>query len=509
MTTQRNAVARGDDADQQLVATWKPLTAGFVGAILLMIGSLGIGWLGSSSVLWQSPILIWFRTEQSGVLLAICCLAVGGLLLFRSWLRLGQYAKTWPPASGRLVRWVIVLWGLPMMLAIPLSSRDVYAYIARGRLVQAGVDPYLNGISSVPNWLGLGTDRFWAEAPTPYGPVFLWIEQAVVAVSGGSPELAILLFRVVSALGILLCAFYVVRLAELHGVNPNRALWLAVANPLMLINFIAAGHNDGLMIGLALAGLYYAATKRGVLGIVLISLSIAVKPITVILLPFAGLLWAGKQTSWLRKLSFWFFTAMISLALLTLMGWLNGFGFGWIKGLSAPGSASIWYAPMGAFCYLVMAVVSSLGGDGWAATHLFWDAAKVLAVLLAIWLMFRGNYQHIVRRLALAFAGIVFLLPMVQSWYVAWLIPLFAVTGIRDGWQTKLLYFVLAFFAVYLVSDQLSIYPYLGQNGGWLSIGNALIPAGLIGAVAAIYIMLIDLKARGLFLPRFRSKELR
>ena len=78
----------------------------------------------------------------------------------------------------------------------------------------------------------------------------------------------------------------------------------------------------------------------------LVTLSISVKPITVVFLPFIGLLWAGKGASWPRKFVFWALTAGISLALLYLMSLVNGFGFGWINGLSAPGSIWIWYAPL-------------------------------------------------------------------------------------------------------------------------------------------------------------------
>ncbi|MDN5668694.1 MAG: polyprenol phosphomannose-dependent alpha 1,6 mannosyltransferase MptB [Renibacterium salmoninarum] len=484
-----------------------PLGAGVLASLLLVFGSMGVGWVGTSSVLWRNPAFTWIRTEPVGVTLAICSLAVGGLLLFWAWLRLGQCAQGWPPSSGRLVRWAMVLWGLPMMFAIPLSSRDVYAYIAQGRLVLSGVDPYTNGISSGANWFGLGADKFWAEAPTPYGPVFLWVEQAVVWLSGGSPELAVFLFRLSSVIGIVLCAYYVVRLAELHGVNPHRALWLSVANPLLLINFIAAVHNDGLMIGLALAGLYYCATKRGLLGVVLITLSIAVKPITVILLPFAGLLWAGKRAGWPRKFGFWAMTAVVSLGLLALMGLLNGFGFGWINGLAAPGSAWLWYAPIGALGFMTMTVASFFGADGWGTAYFVWNAAKVAAVLLALWLIFRGSYDQLVRRLALAFAGVVLLAPIIQSWYLAWLIPLFAVTGIRDGWQSKTLYFTLAFFSVYMISDQLSIYPYLDQRGGSLTTDNAWMLAGAIGLLLAAYIMILDRNTRRLFLPKRWLKD--
>lgn len=487
--------------DHGLYDAWVPLIAGFIGSLLLVFGSVGIGWLAQSSALLRNPVFIWMRAEPIGIILSVGSLAIGGMLLVRAWLRLGQRAKGWPPASGRIVRQAILLWGGPLMVSIPLFSRDVYAYIGQGRLVQANIDPYVNGISAISNWFGLGADKLWAEAPTPYGPVFLWIEQAVVAVTGGNPELAVFLFRLVSAFGVLLCAIYVPRLAVLHGVNPHRALWLSVANPLLLVSFIAAVHNDALMIGLAVAGLYYCATKRSVFGIVLITLSIAVKPITVILLPFAGLLWAGKKARWPRKFVFWGLTAALSLGLLTLMGWLNGFGFGWINGLSAPGSVWIWYAPIGAIGLTVATIMNAFGWDGWGTAKHVWDAGKVIAVGIVAWLMFRGSYERIIRRMALAFAAVVLLSPMIQSWYVVWLIPLFAVTGIRNDWQVKSLYFVLSFFMIYAISDQLNVYPYLQQRDAWITLDNLRLAAAVIGLGFALYIVLIDRKTRKLFLP--------
>ena len=202
------------------------------------------------------------------------------------------------------------------MFSVPLFSRDVYAYIGQGRLMVEGFNPYENGISALSNYFQLGADKMWTEAPVPYGQLFLWIEQFVVWATNVHPEGSIMLFRLVALAGVVLCVIYVPKLAELHGVNPHRALWLTAANPLFLTNFIASVHNDSLMIGLALAGLYYCATRRVILGIVLVTLSISVKPITIVFLPFIGLLWAGKNASWPRKFVFWGLTAGISLALL-------------------------------------------------------------------------------------------------------------------------------------------------------------------------------------------------
>jgi alpha-1,6-mannosyltransferase len=213
----------------------------------------------------------------------------------RAWLRLGQIVHVWGAEARSATLKAVVAWGLPMMFCVPLFSRDVYAYIGQGRLMVEGFNPYENGISALSNYFQLGADKMWTEAPVPYGQLFLWIEQLVVWSTNVQPEASVMLFRLVAVAGVILCVIYVPKLAELHGINPHRALWLTAANPLFLTNFIASVHNDALMIGLALAGLYYSATRRAIRGIVLVTLSIAVKPITIVFLPFIGLLWAGRD----------------------------------------------------------------------------------------------------------------------------------------------------------------------------------------------------------------------
>ena len=124
------------------------------------------------------------------------------------------------------------------------------------------------------------------------------------------------------------------------------------------------------------------------------------------------------------------------------MSLVNGFGFGWINGLSAPGSIWIWYALVGLLGLVVASIFNAFGLDGWGLAKWVYDARKLLALGIIAWQIFRGDYDRLIRRLTLAFAAVVVLAPMIQSWYVVWLIPLFAVTGIRDDWQVKALYFI-------------------------------------------------------------------
>ena len=81
---------------------------------------------------------------------------------------------------------------------------------------------------------------------------------------------------------------------------------------------------------------------------------------------------------------------------------------------------------------------------------------------------------------------------MIQSWYVVWLIPLFAVTGIRDDWQVKALYFIVSFFMVYAISDQLDVFPYLQTADLGLALALARNAAAIIALLFALYLIFLD-----------------
>ncbi|MBJ2119968.1 polyprenol phosphomannose-dependent alpha 1,6 mannosyltransferase MptB [Arthrobacter sp. MSA 4-2] len=484
----------------------RPNTAilqGFIGSLMMWAGSLGVGWLSLASVeLRRIPLIIWLRFEPAGALVSVLVLAVGGMLLVRSWLRLGQRLHGWGPETRPYVLKAVIAWAAPMAVALPLFSRDVFAYIAQGQVMVAGLNPYRDGYSQISNYLQIGADDLWAQSPTPYGPVFLWLEELVVRITGGQPDFSIILFRVIALAGVALCVVMVPKLAALHGINANRALWLTAANPLFLTNFVASIHNDALMLGLALAGLYLAAVRRPLWGILLVTLSVAIKPITLLFLPFIGLMWAGKGASWKRKFAYWGMTAGLSLGLLWILGLINGFGFGWVGALSTPGSIWIWYAPIGYLGLVVATLAGALGLDGWFLADLVHKAARVASLAIIAHQIFIGSHARLVRRLALALAAVVLLAPIIQSWYVVWLIPLFAVTGIREDWQVKTLYFTVSFFMIYAISDQLDIFPYFE-----LSLTVARQIAAVVAFAFALYLVFLDPRTKVLFRRRFRPRR--
>lgn len=469
---------------------------GFVGSLLMVYGSFGVGRFADVSPLTRNPLLIPLRTETWGVTSCILALALGAMLLTRSWLRLGQRLRYWGPGTIRPVGLAIALWGLPLVVAVPIYSRDVYAYVGQGRLMAAGMNPYTTGISTLNNWLELGTDPSWATTRTPYGPYFLWLERWVVQLTAGQPDSSVLLFRVLSLGGVALCAYYGYRLAELHGVDGARAVWLTVANPLFLISCIASAHNEALMIGFAVAGVYYAARGNWLAGIMLTTVSIGIKPITAVVLPFIGLLWAGPGATWVRRLACWAGTALISLAIFAASAPVYGLGFGWVNAIVDPTPGFIAYTPSGFGSSIVDTLTTVVGLDGGSIAEGFRNVLKWVGIGLAVWFILRGDDRKVVRRLGMAFMSIVVLGPIIQPWYVLWFIPFLAVTGIKDNWEIKLWYLTVVFFVVFGAQDQLYVFSF---------VNTPLAPESLAVLVAFVflgYLVLLDPKTRRLVFER-------
>ncbi|CAM3158742.1 hypothetical protein PSET11_00108 [Arthrobacter ulcerisalmonis] len=467
---------------------------GFVGALMMFIGSIGTGWIANGSPMIRQPVVIALRTEGWGVTVSTVLLTVGAMLLIRSWLRLGQRLGDWGKSSLRPVVIAISAWSLPLLFCVPVFSRDVYAYTGQGRLVMEGQNPYTVGISTLSNWFALGADPAWAENRTPYGPYFLWLARGVVGLTDAQPDISVLLFRLLAGVGVVLCVIYVPKLAELHGINGARALWITVANPLFLISFIASAHNDALMVGLAVAGVYFAATRRYILGILLVTASIGIKPVTLLLLPFIGVMWAGPAATWLRKFLIWGATAAISFGTLALSGIPFGLGMGWTWAILDTTPGYTGYSPSGFLGQQVEFLGNVLGLPGGTFADLLRTGLKYAAIGLVILLMFRGDYSRAVRRMALAFTAVVMLSPIIQPWYILWFLPFLAVTGIRNDWQIKSLYVAVTFFVVFGAQDQLSVWSFveLPIDASSLAFVTAL--------AFTLYLLFLDVHTRTLLI---------
>lgn len=217
--------------------------------MLIALGAFGAGaTLLHDPVLAGTPLDAW--RHGHGRLLATAVLYLGVILMLLAWVRLGHAVHNGQADTRRMLR-AIGAWSAPLLLAPPLFSTDLYTYLAQGAVAHAGLDPYTNIPAELP--LGPITDNAagkWMFIPSPYGPLFILLIKSVVGVTGDNLILGALLTRLVIVAGLgLLCAS-LPRLCRHLGARPECALWIGVANPLVLLYLVAGAHNDLLMMGL-------------------------------------------------------------------------------------------------------------------------------------------------------------------------------------------------------------------------------------------------------------------
>ncbi len=102
-----------------------------------------------------------------------------------------------------------------------------------------------------------------------------------------------MVLRLISVLGIALAGWGVLQVARHQGLDPPTALAFAVLNPIVVLHVVGGGHNDGLLIGLLMAGIALTMRKHWWWGVVLcIAMAASVKRLpAALVLPY--LAWAA------------------------------------------------------------------------------------------------------------------------------------------------------------------------------------------------------------------------
>ncbi|MEF2979033.1 polyprenol phosphomannose-dependent alpha 1,6 mannosyltransferase MptB [Subtercola sp. YIM 133946] len=462
-----------------------PLVLGLVATLFIALGSLGVGWIGPGSNVLSWPVISTLRSNDvAGYVLSIVVIAAS-ILLIIAWLKLGVQMRNAPDEALRRVITASIAWAVPLICTVPLYTRDMFAYVGQGRLMLAGFNPYYDGISALPGWFNIGADPMWANAKTPYGPLWLWIEQMIMGAVNTSPVTAIALFRMIAVASAVVIALYAYRIARLRGLDPTKILWLVAASPLIMFNFVVGGHNDALMLAFIVAGMYYALTKHPIVATLLVAAAIGVKPIALLALPVIGIIWAGQSRTLRSTLKYWIATFALSGAVLAAMGWVTNVGFGWIFTLATPGTVQHWYAPVSIISGAFGGTFDALGLDSTTPVSIVKMAALALMVVFVAWIMFTMRKIDPLTRLALAFAAAVLSSTVIHPWYAAWVVVLFALVGLKEGIQTHLAVAVTIFFASASIAETMDIPDAVQGDVVSQIIRNVIISAGAVALIAA------------------------
>ncbi len=412
------------------LAVARTAVLGFVGTAAIVVGSV----LGGQSFETHLPGA-WFFGMPGGLFgsvgtndtlppVAALALVFGGLILLtRVWIGLLRFLRRNEGFPVKRVVLVVAIWAVPLLLAPPLFSRDVYTYAAQGEMVSHHINPYTYG----PSVLGTTpfntlADSTWSGTESPYGPTFLTVDAVVDQASGHQILADLVLLRLLEVAGIALMVAATPLLARSLKHDPAHAVLLGAGSPLVLLSLIGGDHNDALMIGLLVAGLAVAKRVGTVPGVILCALAAGVKSPAALGVLFLGWVWAGPGASTRRRIAHAAGAGAIALATMEVMALASGTGWGWIRTTTTADASFIGVTPVNMvargvsiFSHMLLVPVSTM-----QARPVFSVLGLVVAAYVGYRLLLRSPRDGVVLCLGLTLLVLTLLGPIVWAWYVTW-----------------------------------------------------------------------------------------
>ena len=418
---------------------------GFAGAVTLVIGGVLAGVPPMHDPLLQQPAL---KALRAFVTPSVMVVYIGLCLLMLAWWRLGRLVRSGDGPTMRELLITLAWWCGPLLVTMPIFSRDVYSYLAQGTMTGFGVDAYHYGPQIFGGPLAVDIPNIWQTTPAPYGPVFLNLAADVTSITGESVWLGVLGMRVLALIGVALMIFAIPRLARLAGVEERFAIWLGVLNPLVLVHLVGDAHNDALMIGLMMAGLTLGIERRPAAGAVMVTLAALVKAPAGLALIFIVPLWAAQLTGRARLVRAALGAGGIAIATVVATTELAGTGYGWIGALDTPTLAHTWTSITTDLGYWA-GVLAEHYGVATADQMLAWVRLAGLAGAGAICLfMLRKHRANPAMGVGLGLAAVLALGPVVHPWYLLWAIVPLAAAATSEKVQRLVIFFSLAMTAL-------------------------------------------------------------
>ncbi|HEY2204966.1 MAG TPA: polyprenol phosphomannose-dependent alpha 1,6 mannosyltransferase MptB [Pseudonocardia sp.] len=412
---------------------------GMTGALLMALGSLGAGALPVPNPVFGLRLL---GLPSRNATVAIAVTYAGMAMVVLGWLWLGRMLKRdqnggMPLAKGFITR-TMVLWALPLLVAPPLFSKDVYSYLAQSAIAARGLDPYQLGPADalgIDDPLTRSIPTIWRPTPAPYGPLFLWLGRGITALTGNDVVLGIFAHRLLALGGLALIWWALPRLASRLNLDPRSALWLGVANPLVLFHLFSGVHNEALMLGLMLAGLEIGLAKHWLLGAVVITLGADIKVPAALALGFLGM-WAARERGGglAEVVKVGAALAAVFASVMLGVAYATGLGFGWVNTLDIPTMILSWVSVSTDLGVIggQLGILAGLGDHTTQVLTLTRSLGGLTSAAICLWLLLgtlRGRIDP-VTGLGCGLGAVVLLGPTVHPWYLLWgAIPLAASTA--------------------------------------------------------------------------------
>ncbi|MCV7174667.1 alpha-(1-_6)-mannopyranosyltransferase A [Mycolicibacterium sphagni] len=418
----------------------RPALLGFLGAMLITLGGLGAGSTRQHDPLLESIHLSWLRFGH-GLVVSSVLLWGGVVLMLVAWLWVGR--RVIEP-ERKLSDYAMIatagFWLAPLLLSVPLFSRDTYSYLAQGALLRDGFDPYAVGPVENQNSLLDNVSPIWTTTTAPYGPAFILVARFVTTLVGDHVVAGTMLLRLCMLPGLAMLIWAAPRVARHIGANGAVALWICALNPLVIIHLMGGVHNEMLMVGLMMAGIALTFARHHAAGAALIAVAVAVKATAVLALPF--MVWV-----WMRHLrgsrnmgalaAFATATAAsvaIFVAVFAVLSWVAGVGLGWLTALAGSVKIINWLTIPTAIANLTNAIGGLFLPVNFYAVL---DVTRIAGIIIIavslplLWWRFRHDDREALMGIAWAMLMVVLFVPAALPWYYTW--PLAVISALAQS----------------------------------------------------------------------------
>ncbi len=331
-----------------------------------------------------------------------------------------------------LVAGLGVLFRLVFMGSIPVLSQDFYRFIWDGRLVFQGVNPYLftpeafvkDASSFLPITLFEAQDLYQGMGAlngshySNYPPVNQFFFAIAALFSGKSILGSVVVMRLILILSDIGILYFGRKLLLNLGKKPEKIFWYFL-NPFVIIEMTGNLHFESVMLFFLVWSLYLLYNRKWLFSAILFGLSVSVKLLPLLLLPFVFQWFYSsklKQKNSLKLLGFYAIT-LVTVAVTFMPFYSPEFVLNFTK------TIALWFQNF-EFNASVYYLIRWIGYQtiGW---NVIATAGKILPVLVLLFIVlltfFRNNKQFKAMITAMLFGvSFYFLLSTtVHPWYVA------------------------------------------------------------------------------------------
>ena len=225
------------------------------------------------------------------------------LNLAAAYLALGK-RRTVPGIDRRPERflWLLGITAFLFCFMAPVFSGDIREYLMKGRILSVyHASPYLHIPQEFSSDLVYPLVA-WRRTLEVYGPLAVILEAIPPLIFPNSVEGMIFCYKLFTGAFLILAVLFFYKIVlKLKGEEPENSFRLFALNPLFLVATLVDGHNEVMLLALAVMAVYFLLEKQYTRCFIFWTLAFLIKYSVILILPFLFLLAVKqKRTSGLR-----------------------------------------------------------------------------------------------------------------------------------------------------------------------------------------------------------------